>query len=149
MGRIIDLSPVQNQKSDRRSALAKSQLGMAVGTASYRLVKDLLFDFIEKAGHVCFRCGEPMSRADFSIEHKEPWLHSEDPLNLFFDKENIAYSHLSCNSAAGRKKLVECGIISGYDRGCRCDRCKAAKKEFRARYYTADQRRKKYERNGT
>lgn len=79
------------------------QLGMNAGTASYRLAKDLLFKFLTDAGHVCYRCGESMERKDFSIEHKTPWLDSEDPQKLFFDLNNIAFSHKSCNIAAARR----------------------------------------------
>lgn len=79
------------------------QLGMNPGTASHRLVKDLLYDFVIKAGHKCHRCGKEMDRENFSIEHIEPWLHSPDPVALFFDISNIAYSHLRCNAAAGRR----------------------------------------------
>lgn len=31
----------------------------------------------------------------FSIEHKEPWLHNSP--ELFWDLENITYSHKKCN----------------------------------------------------
>lgn len=79
------------------------QLGMNASTASHRLVKDLLFKFVEDAGHVCHQCGKPMTRNDFSIEHKTPWLDSEDPQKLFFDLDNIAFSHKWCNIAAARK----------------------------------------------
>jgi hypothetical protein len=79
------------------------QLGMNPGTASHRLVKDLLFKFVEQDGHVCYQCGMPMTRNDFSIEHKTPWLDSEDPIKLFFDLNNIAFSHKFCNMAAARK----------------------------------------------
>jgi hypothetical protein len=67
------------------------------------LAQDLLFDFVIKAGHKCFRCGEELRRKDFTIEHKTPWLGSEDPLGLYFDLENIAYSHAACNYRAGRR----------------------------------------------
>jgi len=81
----------------------QSQLGMNPSTASGRLVKDLLFSFVEKLGYVCYQCGAAMTRSDFSIEHKIPWLDSEDPQKLFFDLENIALSHKLCNMAAARK----------------------------------------------
>ena len=86
----------------------QSQLGMNPSTASGRLLKDLLFKFLQDANHVCHQCGKSMTREDFSIEHKEPWLDSKDPLKLFFDLNNIAFSHKSCNMAAARKpnKLV-------------------------------------------
>lgn len=76
------------------------QLGMNPGTASYRLLKDLLFNFVKDIP--CHRCGSELDRESFSIEHKTPWLDSENPVELFFDLENISYSHKSCNSAARR-----------------------------------------------
>jgi hypothetical protein len=38
-----------------------------------------------------------------SIEHKEAWMGAADPLASFFDLENIAFSHLSCNCSAASK----------------------------------------------
>lgn len=84
-------------------ASKKEQLGIDPGTAAHRLLKDLLFDFVLRAGHRCHQCGGEMERENFSIEHKIPWLHSDDPKGLFFDLENIAYSHLKCNIAVARK----------------------------------------------
>jgi len=78
------------------------QLGMNPSTASGRLNKDILFAFVKEAGHTCFRCGEELTRDTFSIEHKEAWLDSKEPIQLFFDLSNIAYSHLSCNVKASR-----------------------------------------------
>lgn len=81
----------------------ETQLGMNPSTASHRLVKDLLWDFIVQTGNnYCFHCGAEMTREDFSIEHKTPWLDSDDPTGLFFDIGNIAYSHRTCNSGAAR-----------------------------------------------
>ena len=55
-----------------------AQLGMNAGTAQNRLVKDILFSLITECGkNACFHCGKTMSRKDFSIEHKIPWLDSE------------------------------------------------------------------------
>jgi len=81
------------------------QLGINPSTASNRLVKDLLFYFICESGrNKCYRCGEEMKRKDFSIEHKEAWLHSNNPKDLFFSLDNISFSHLKCNVSAARRK---------------------------------------------
>lgn len=74
-------------------------------TASARLKKDLMFSMIKRLGEdYCFQCGAKIETVEeLSVEHKTPWLHSEDPKGLFFDLDNIAFSHLSCNSAAARK----------------------------------------------
>jgi len=77
------------------------QLGLK--TASYKLNKDILFKFIIEAGHNCFRCGGTLTRDNFSIDHKIPWLNKENAVELFFDLDNIAFSHRICNSKAARK----------------------------------------------
>lgn len=84
------------------------QLGMPYGTASNILKKKLLFDFVKKSGlNCCYRCGKEINNInDLSIEHKKPWLDAENPVELFFDLENIAYSHLSCNSGSIRKEYL-------------------------------------------
>lgn len=102
----------------------KQQLGMDPGTASHRLVKDILFKFITDAGHVCYHCGQKMTRENFSIEHIIPWLDSEDPVKLFFDMENISFSHHACNIRAGRHPVVAPhGSPWKYRTGCKCDLC--------------------------
>jgi HNH endonuclease len=74
-----------------------SQLGMPLGTATSRLRKMLLFKFAKKLGEdVCFKCKLKIEDInEFSIEHKQPWLHVSK--ELFWDLDNIAFSHLKCN----------------------------------------------------
>ena len=113
----------------------QAQLGINPSTAQGRLVKDLLFDFVIKSGHKCHKCGIELTRETFSIEHIIPWLDSENPIELFFDLNNIAYSHLSCNVSDSRgsrgKVTIRSGRIShgisGYRKlKCRCEVCKSA-----------------------
>ena len=77
--------------------IKSDQLGMPFGTASGRLRKMLLFDMARRLGeNVCYHCGEMMdSPDDFTIEHKVPWQFGDT--NLFWDLDNIAFSHLACN----------------------------------------------------
>jgi hypothetical protein len=72
-------------------------LGMPYGTASGRLRKKILFNLVQETERdVCFRCGEKIKSADeISIEHKKPWLGIN--VDLFWDLDNIAFSHLRCN----------------------------------------------------
>jgi hypothetical protein len=80
------------------------QLGMSQGTASNRLVKDILWNLIQKTNQdICCNCKKQMSRKSFSIEHLTPWLDSDCPKELFFDLNNIGFSHLSCNISKARK----------------------------------------------
>ena len=81
----------------------REQLGMNPSTASGRLVKDVLWKLIvETEQNMCYACSEEMTRETFSVEHKVPWLDSEDPVGLYFDLENISFSHKVCNYARGR-----------------------------------------------
>ena len=90
----------------------RHQLGMPLGTARNRLVKALLFKFIQETGkNECFQCGETISKVEhLSIEHKEAWMDSTDPVDLYFDLDNVAFSHQSCNSSSARQPVG----ISGF-----------------------------------
>lgn len=78
------------------------QLGMPFGTACNRLRKNILFQFIVRLKeNVCFKCGESILVVeDLSIEHKEPWEGRD--AKLFWDLNNIAFSHLKCNQPNSR-----------------------------------------------
>ena len=121
------------------------QLGMHYSTAQHRLRKRILFMFIQRLKlDSCFQCKNLIVDVDdMSIDHKKPWL--DEDTRFFWDMGNIAFSHRSCNSSAaryntksGRKKFAhkigdrreEDGHYPSrtwYDRGCRCDQCKAVK----------------------
>lgn len=67
------------------------------------LLKIYCFLLLLKHGkNICFRCNKEINRETFSIEHKIAWLDSSNPKELFFDLNNIAFSHVSCNAAASR-----------------------------------------------
>lgn len=114
------------------------QLGMPIGTASAKLRKQLLFGLVQETGRdVCFQCGEKIEEIEnFSIEHKVPYLDSEDPVGLFFDPNNIAFSHLKCNARAGRKPpLAGHGSFKRYSKhGCRCVPCTEANRDNKRRW---------------
>ena len=73
-------------------------LGMPQGTAQNKLRKNLLYKYVRLVGHhYCFKCGLEIEVVDdLSIEHKLPWYSGQDA-NLFWDLDNIAFSHLRCN----------------------------------------------------
>jgi hypothetical protein len=79
-----------------------AQLGMPYNTARQRLVKMILFDMLKQLDRdTCFRCNGKMDNIDdLSIEHKESWV-DVDP-NLFWDLNNISFSHHKCNADHGR-----------------------------------------------
>jgi hypothetical protein len=81
-----------------------AQLGMNASTANHRLKVDILWNLVEKTEQdLCFHCGLVMTRETFSIEHKVPWLHEPNAFELFFDLDNISFSHLKCNVGAARR----------------------------------------------
>lgn len=131
----------------------KMQLGMNPSTAANRLVKDVLWKLIQETRQSsCCKCGDPMTRDTFSIEHVTPWLDSEDPVRLYFDLENISFSHLRCNRESVRRNgavpNVVCGTTNSYRSGCRCDQCKKAEAISASKRYTPDKRRERYLRTG-
>ncbi len=81
-------------KTDHRRT---RQLGMSIGTASHRLKKQLMHRLAQRLGEdACFRCGKPILTAEeLSIDHKKTWLDID--ISLFWDLDNIAFSHRSCN----------------------------------------------------
>jgi len=80
-------------------------LGMNVSTASAQLKKLLMFRMMQELEKdYCFQCHKPIETADdLSVEHRVPWLSAPDPKASFFDLSNVAFSHLSCNSAAASR----------------------------------------------
>jgi hypothetical protein len=79
--------------NERKSAT----LGMPHGTATHRLRKNILFHFLVRLNeNSCFKCGQTITTADeMSIEHKLPWEGRS--AELFWDLNNIAFSHSYCN----------------------------------------------------
>jgi hypothetical protein len=81
------------------------QLGINFSTATHRLKKLVMFDLVQKTFQdTCFRCGQKIKFPDeLSVEHKEAWLDSPNPVDLFFNLNNLAFSHLTCNTASARR----------------------------------------------
>lgn len=123
------------------STKKNNQLGQPFGTANNQLKKELLYSLVSRLGlNICFRCDEPITDSrQLSVDHKIDWIDSENPKQLFFDLNNIAFSHLSCNCRAGTggsknkitsldDKRIKHGTDNAYTKfGCRCESCKEAK----------------------
>lgn len=86
-----------------RNNIALKHFGVSFSTAYGRLKREILFDLVKKAGEdACFRCGKKIRHSgELSIDHKEAWGVSDDPKTLFFDINNISFSHTICNMTAG------------------------------------------------
>jgi hypothetical protein len=91
--------------SKATAAKKAAQLGMPLGTAQGRLLKQLLFRMAQELERdVCFQCGEKINSVEeFSIEHKQPWL--DVSVELYWDLANIAFSHRVCNIRAARRDV--------------------------------------------
>ena len=91
----------------------------------------LFFSLIQKLQlDICFRCEEKIENyKELSIDHKISWQGKSN--DLFWDIDNIAYSHISCNSA---KSAASTGgghpSYAGYSMGCRCKACIKCKQMY-------------------
>lgn len=86
-------------KNDLNKIKAEKLKMSSFGKASAILRKTIIFQLAKKCGlDNCYRCKEKITDiSDFTIDHKEEWLYSENPIKLFFSFDNIAFSHFSCN----------------------------------------------------
>lgn len=93
-------------------------LGMPYGTAAHQLRKQIMFHLLQRLGEdLCFQCGQKIEELDeLSMEHKKPWLGVS--IELFWDIGNIAFSHLACNSGAGRRNQKSVGQLQ-WCTGCK------------------------------
>lgn len=82
----------------------KNQLGINYSTARNRLNRLIFFNLVvELKKNICFRCKELiLDSKDLTVDHKINWLHSENSKDLFFDMDNVAFSHARCNYSAAR-----------------------------------------------
>lgn len=135
-------------KTKNQNEKTKQQLGVNKSTAQAILLKDILWKLIQETNQTkCFVCGEEMTRETFSIEHKEEWLNKENAKELFFDLNNISFSHLSCNisRSSKRKRSAKHGTSTMYNTyKCRCDLCRQAANESKRKSYSKEKRRERY-----
>jgi hypothetical protein len=116
-------------KSNEKKTL---QLGMSVGTATHRLRKQIMMMLVAKCSlDLCYRCGNKICNPeDLSVEHKQPWLDVSPA--LFWNIDNIAFSHLSCNVSAARKHKVT------------AEHKRRKKAERMRKYYNSEKRRQRF-----
>ncbi len=136
-------------KADNKKA---KLLGKSFGASSGQLRKALLFKFAGQLGLTdCYRCGiEIDDIAEFSIEHKEPWGSAKNPVEAFFDLDNIAFSHLKCNYGAVNRNKTHCPKSHAYTEantqiwngGRWCRQCVSARDATRHQTRDRDKQRK-------
>lgn len=119
----------------------RKQLGMPFGTACGRLRKQIVFHLLQRLGEAtCYRCKQSIERCDdLSIEHKLPWLNAADPVGVFFDLSNVAFSHLACNSGDARRPNRKY-----FTEADRLDANRRIGREGMKRRYSTEGRRQKY-----
>jgi hypothetical protein len=90
---------------DKGNKKKNEKLRMSYGKANNILKKSIMFYLVQKLKlDICYRCGKKIESVDvFSVEHKTDWLNSETPVELFFDLDNIGFSHKICNILNGKK----------------------------------------------
>ena len=107
------------KKNSKKTSLKKDKfLGMSYGTAFHRLRKSIMLMLIKKLNkNWCYRCGgEIITERELSIDHKKSWFNVS--VELFWDLNNIAFSHLSCNS---RNKPIKENNVNSKNKS-RCKR---------------------------
>lgn len=122
--KILKRQSSSKEANKRTTDLCREQLGEHLSTARSRLVKSLLFKLLQESGQaVCFKCSLPIKIIDeLSIEHIIPWLHEINAKELFFDLENVTFSHLKCNRPNRPRSFRQAEKFpEGFKR---CSRCK-------------------------
>ncbi len=79
------------------------QLGKPFTSCRAVLDRLILFNLLKRLEeNFCYRCEKEIKSVnEFSVEHKISWVDSDNPKELFWSMDNIAFSHLSCNCRAG------------------------------------------------
>lgn len=82
------------------------QLGMTYGRARAILSKSIIFALAQNSKmDICIRCNRRIKDVnDFTVDHKQDWLYAVNPLQTFFDLDNVGFSHGKCNLLAGNNK---------------------------------------------
>ena len=90
--------PARFKNGKKQAERKRKFLGMHYGTASNKLRKKIMLMLLKKLDkNWCYRCGaEIETERELSIDHKKSWFKVS--VELFWDLNNIAFSHLSCNS---------------------------------------------------
>lgn len=97
---------MNHSKSNRKKA---ATLGMSFSTACHQLRRSIIFKLLQQCDKdICYRCNKAIESADdVSIDHKVDWLNTSTAKELFFDLDNIAFSHKTCNNLASQDKRTK------------------------------------------
>lgn len=91
--------------SKKQNEIKSKQLGVNFSTACNQLRKSVMFSLVQKCGlNLCHRCGKEIETShELSLDHVEDWMYKENAQELFFDVNNIAFSHKTCNYGARQR----------------------------------------------
>ncbi|WP_423801812.1 hypothetical protein [Neobacillus sp. SAB-20_R2A] len=110
------------KKFPKRSDRVFPQLGVSDSYSRILIRRNFIFYLARllNGGTLnCYRCNkEIVSREEFSLDHIEDWREALNPYQAFFDPENIAFSHKTCNSRAAANKAAirnKTGAIGAWD----------------------------------
>lgn len=92
-------------RHDKKKLKSDKCLGECSGIARHRLNRIIFLHLVKCLGRdTCYRCLQPIENyTEISVDHKIPWLGEENASELFFDLDNIAFSHRKCNSKFFRR----------------------------------------------
>jgi len=64
--------------------------------------QNVVFSLVKLCGYdICIRCSKKIETVEeLSYDHLQNWLHAENAIELFFDPNNIRFSHKTCNIKA-------------------------------------------------
>lgn len=91
----------------------KQQLGINHSAAVRQLDRMLIFMLLQELERdTCFVCELKIeTREELSIEHKLPWENQDRAAELFFDLDNIAFSHIRCNRPHTYKRIKKVVVL--------------------------------------
>ena len=108
-------------------------LGMPWNTANTRLRKKLIWYLIIKLGfNQCYKCQDNIEDSEeLFIDHINDWQLAENPIESFFNMENISFRHLHCS------KILKTALEK-----------RIHKQNEKQKKYTAGVRKKYFDENG-
>lgn len=87
-------------------------LGSHLPSVTHKLKRQMILLMAQICGYdTCHKCKRKITTIkEMSIEHRVPWTNQEE----FLDIENLALSHLGCNSSTANAKKGKIGKQYGY-----------------------------------
>ena len=107
MDRMPGYDPTKSYGTNYDRTVHQPVLGMSLGRAKNILHRKIIWAMlVEKKLTQCFRCGGEMTEADYSQDHAEDWLYASNGRELYFDLNNIRFSHRRrCNVSTSGKRV--------------------------------------------